>query len=228
VDAPTCERSCRGAAYGSLYLHYQPIYESASGRPIALEALARWNAPDRGGISPTEFVHAAEQHGLIGPLTQWVLSSACREASRWTQQLQVSVNLSPLNLRDAALVPTVERVLKETWLSPSRLVLELTEGSLIDWSEDVALRLGALREDRCRVVAGRFRLRLRQLRISPAPRLRRREDRQELPGAIGKATGAPGRHHEGVETTEHRELLAELGCVCCRASCWHNPSRPSN
>jgi EAL domain-containing protein (putative c-di-GMP-specific phosphodiesterase class I) len=125
-------------------LHYQPIYESASGRPIALEALARWNAADRGGIPPAEFVHAAEEHGLIGPLTEWVLSSACREASRWTQQLQVSVNLSPLNLRDAALVPTVERVLKETGLAPSRLVLELTEGSLIDRSEDVALRLAQL------------------------------------------------------------------------------------
>src|SRR4029077_17483424 len=68
---------------GSLYLHYQPIYESGGGRPIALEALARWNAPDRGGVSPAEFVRAAEQHGLIGPLTEWVLSSACREASRW-------------------------------------------------------------------------------------------------------------------------------------------------
>jgi len=121
---------------GSLYLHYQPIYESASGLPIALEALARWNVPDRGAISPLEFVRAAEQYGLIGQLTEWVLSSACREASRWKLELQVSVNLSPLNLRDASLVPTVERVLKETGLSPSRLVLELTEGSIIDRSED--------------------------------------------------------------------------------------------
>ena len=130
---------------GGLSLHYQPICEAASGRPIVFEALARWNAPGRSNVSPVEFVSAAEQYGLIGQLTEWVLSSACREAAGWKQPLQVSVNLSPLNLRDASLVSTVARVLKDTGLAPSRLVLELTEGSVIDRSEEVTLRLAALR-----------------------------------------------------------------------------------
>jgi len=100
----------------SLFLHYQPIYDAASGRPVVFEALARWNAPHRGSVSPMQFVRAAEQFGLIGALTEWVLSSACKEASRWKQPLQVSVNLSPLNLRDPSLVPTVARILGETGL----------------------------------------------------------------------------------------------------------------
>jgi diguanylate cyclase (GGDEF)-like protein len=223
---------------GSLYLHYQPIYESASGRPIALEALARWNAPDRGGISPTEFVHAAEQHGLIGPLTEWVLSSACREASRWTQQLQVSVNLSPLNLRDAALVPTVERVLKQTGLSPSRLVLELTEASLIDRSEDVALRLGALRKIGVGLWLDDFgsgyanfeylqHLACDVVKIDRSF-LARSEKRRELLGAIISLAQACGLRVavEGVETAEHRELLAELGCDLLQGFLLARPQPP--
>ena len=223
---------------GSLYLHYQPIYESASGRPIALEALARWNVPDRGGISPAEFVHAAEEYGLIGALTEWVLSSACREASRWTQQLQVSVNLSPLNLRDAALVPTVERVLRETGLAPSRLVLELTEGSLIDRSEDVAHRLRALRkigvglwlDDFGSGYANFEYLQHIACDVVKIDRcfLARSEKRRELLGGIISLAQACGLRVavEGVETAEHRELLAELGCDLLQGFLLARPQLP--
>jgi predicted signal transduction protein with EAL and GGDEF domain len=223
---------------GSLYLHYQPIYESASGRPIALEALARWNAPDRGGIPPAEFVHAAEENGLIGPLTEWVLSSACREASRWTQQLQVSVNLSPLNLRDAALVPTVERVLKETGLAPSRLVLELTEGSLIDRSEDVALRLAALRKIGVGLWLDDFgsgyanfeylqHLACDVVKIDRSFLARSEKRRELLRGIISLAQACGLRVAvEGVETAEHRELLAELGCDLLQGFLLARPQPP--
>jgi diguanylate cyclase (GGDEF)-like protein len=223
---------------GSLYLHYQPIYESASGRPIALEALARWNVPQRGGISPVEFIRAAEEYGLIGELTEWVLSSACREASRWTQQLQVSVNLSPLNLRDASLVPTVERILRETGLSPSRLVLELTEGSIIDRSEDVALRLRALRtigvglwlDDFGSGYANFEYLQHIACDVVKIDRsfLARSEKRRELLGGIISLAQACGLRVvvEGVETAEHRELLAELGCDLLQGFLLARPQAP--
>jgi len=209
---------------GSLHLHYQPIYESESGRPIVLEALARWNAPHRGNVSPLEFVRAAEEFGLIGQLTEWVLSCACREASRWKQPLQVSVNLSPLNLRDASLVPTVERVLKETGLSPSRLILELTEGSIIDRSEEVALGLRALRaigvglwlDDFGAGYANLEYLQHLACDVVKIDRsfLARYEKRRELLGGIISLAQACGLRVvvEGVETAEHRELLRELGC----------------
>jgi diguanylate cyclase (GGDEF)-like protein len=223
---------------GSLYLHYQPIYESASGLPIALEALARWNVPGRGAISPLEFVRAAEQYGLIGQLTEWVLSSACREASRWKLELQVSVNLSPLNLRDASLVPTVKRILKETGLSPSRLVLELTEGSIIDRSEDVALRLRELRKIGIGLWLDDFgsgyanfeylqHLACDVVKIDRSF-LARSENRRELLGGIISLAQACGLRVavEGVETAEHRELLAELGCDLLQGFLLARPQAP--
>jgi diguanylate cyclase (GGDEF)-like protein len=209
---------------GGLSLHYQPIYEAASGRPIVFEALARWNAPGRGDVSPMEFVRAAERFGQIGQLTEWVLASACREAARWNQPLQVSVNLSPLNLRDASLVPTVARVLKATGLAPSRLVLELTEGSIIDRSEEVALRLAALRALGVGLWLDDFGSRYSNLEylqhlacdVVKIDRsfLARYEKRQELLGGIIVLAHACGLRVvvEGVETTEHRQLLRELGC----------------
>lgn len=209
---------------GGLSLHYQPIYDSASGRGVVFEALARWSAPRRGEVSPAEFVRAAEQFGHIGQLTEWVLASACREAARWKQPLQVSVNLSPLNLRDASLVPTVARVLKETGLAPSRLVLELTEGSIVDRSEEVASRLAALRalgvglwlDDFGSGYSNLEYLQHLACDVVKIDRsfLARYEKRQELLGGIILLAHACGLRvaGEGVETTEHRELLGELGC----------------
>jgi diguanylate cyclase (GGDEF)-like protein len=209
---------------GHLFLHYQPIYDAASGRPIAFEALARWNAPHRGSVSPVEFVAAAEQFGLIGPLTEWVLASACREASRWKQPLQVSVNLSPLNLRDASLVPTVVRILEQTGLAPSRLALELTESSIIDRSEEVASRLSALRaigvglwlDDFGSGYANLEYLQHLACDVVKIDRsfLARHEKRCELLGGIISLVKACGLRVtvEGVETPEHLELLSELGC----------------
>jgi diguanylate cyclase (GGDEF)-like protein len=208
----------------SLFLHYQPIYDAASGRAVVFEALARWNAPHRGSVSPVEFVRAAEQFGLIGPLTEWVLSSACKEASHWKQPLQVSVNLSPLNLRDASLVPTVARILEETGLAPSRLVLELTESSIIDRSEEVTAGLSALRaigvglwlDDFGSGYANLEYLQHLACDVVKIDRsfLARYDKRSELLGGIISLVKACGVRVavEGVETLEHRELLSELGC----------------
>jgi diguanylate cyclase (GGDEF)-like protein len=209
---------------GALSLHHQPIYDSASGRPVAFEALARWNAPRRGDVAPAEFVRAAEQFGHIEQLTEWVLSNACREAAGWKEPLQVSVNLSPLNLRDASLVPTVTRVLAETGLAPSRVILELTEGSIIDRSEAVAFRLAALRALGVGLWLDDFgsgfcnleylqHLACDVVKIDRSF-LGRYEKRQELLEGIVLLAHACGLRVavEGIETTEHRQLLEGLGC----------------
>jgi diguanylate cyclase (GGDEF)-like protein len=209
---------------GRLFLHYQPIYDSASGRPTVLEALARWNDPGRGAVSPLEFIKAAEEFGLIGQLTEWVLTTACREAVRWNDRFQVSVNLSPLNLRDASLVETVERILKESDLPPSRLVLELTEGSIIDQSDEIADRLRALRELGVELWLDDFgagyanfeylqRLLCDVVKIDRSF-LARYEKRRELLGGMISLARACGLRVavEGVESAEHHDLLRELGC----------------
>jgi diguanylate cyclase (GGDEF)-like protein len=223
---------------GSLFLHYQPIYDAAGGRPAVIEALARWNAPHRGSVPPTEFVKLAEETGLIGRLTERVLSSACREASRWKQPLQISVNVSPLNLRDASLVPTVERVLRETGLSPSRLVLELTESLTIDRSEDVASRLAALRAIGVELWLDDFgsghanldylqHLDCEVVKIDKSFLAHYEKRRELLGGIISLAHGCGLRVVvEGVETAEHCELAQELGCDLMQGFLLARPQPP--
>ena len=221
-----------------LALHYQPIHDCASGRPLAVEAFARWNPPHRGSIPPPEFVKAAEEAGLMGALTEWVLSSACREASHWTEPLQVNVNLSPLDLRDPALVPTVQRVLEQTGLPPSRLVLEFTEGSISDRSEDVALRLRALRAigvglwlDDFGWGYGNFEY-LQQIvcdvvKIDRSFLARSQTRRKLLAGRISRAQACGLRVAvEGVETAEQRDLARELGCDLLQGFLFARPQPP--
>ncbi|HEY0911147.1 MAG TPA: diguanylate cyclase, partial [Bradyrhizobium sp.] len=111
-NAATLANDLRAALHdGHIHLCYQPIYDTLTRRPIAFEALARWTDPVRGNVSPAEFIPAAEESGFIGPLTEWVLHNACKEAARWKEPVQVSVNLSPLTVAQPALVATVERIL---------------------------------------------------------------------------------------------------------------------
>src|SRR5437763_520090 len=134
-----------------LSLHYQP---QAVARPtvaaceiIGFEALARWQHPVRGFISPGEFIPLAEESGLIVEMGEWILREACREAASWKVPMQVAVNLSPAQFMHGDLVGLVHSILLETGLAPDRLELEITEGVLIeDFDRGLALlrRLKAL------------------------------------------------------------------------------------
>ena len=114
-----------------LMLHYQP-QARVSGQIIGFEALLRWAHPARGFVSPDTFIPLAEESALIIPIGEWVLREACREAATWPKPLQIAVNLSPVQLRHSDLVGLVHSVLLETGLAPERLVLEITEGALMD------------------------------------------------------------------------------------------------
>ncbi len=113
-------------------LHYQPVYAAVPRQLIGYEALLRWRHPDRGMISPAEFIPIAEETGLIHLLGEWVLLTACREAATWPQDLQVAVNLSPAQFKREGLVTLVRTCLEETGLTPARLELEITESVLLD------------------------------------------------------------------------------------------------
>jgi diguanylate cyclase (GGDEF)-like protein/PAS domain S-box-containing protein len=136
---------------GELSLAFQPQGIAGHTVPeseiIGFEALARWQHPVRGQVSPAEFIPIAEESGLIVEMGEWILRQACREAASWAKPLQVAVNLSPAQFAHGDVVGLVHSILLETGLSPGRLELEITEGVLIeDFDRGLALlrRLKAL------------------------------------------------------------------------------------
>lgn len=122
-----------------LFLHYQPQFRTAGG-VVGFEALARWHSPTRGLVPPATFIPIAEEYSLIIPLGEWALREACREAATWSRPLTIAVNVSPIQFHHGDLASMVHSVLIETGLAPSRLVLEITEGVLInDFSRAVSI-----------------------------------------------------------------------------------------
>ncbi|MBM2614802.1 bifunctional diguanylate cyclase/phosphodiesterase [Actinoplanes sp. LDG1-06] len=117
---------------GQLRVLYQPMIDLESGQPLGAEALVRWHHPVRGIVGPLDFIPVAERTGAITGVGLFVLEQACRDVQAWPDHLYVSVNLSPRQLQDRTLVPDVLGVLRRTGLSPSRLVLEITESAIVD------------------------------------------------------------------------------------------------
>ncbi|NMB75679.1 MAG: EAL domain-containing protein [Myxococcales bacterium] len=150
----------RGVERREFEAHFQPIVESRHFRPVAFEALARWKHPERGFVSPGEFIPVAEETGLIEPISRQILEQACREAMRWQRPgapvLAVSCNLSPAQFSDAHLVQHVRRVLEENRLSPGCLEIEITE-TLAARNPEMAVRvLSDLRQLGVRVLIDDF------------------------------------------------------------------------
>jgi len=114
-----------------LTLHYQPQINLKSGKMVGVEALIRWQHPERGLVPPGQFIDLAEQIGLIRAIGEWVLRTACSQVASWKgkglPELRIAVNISPLHFNDPSLLHTVETVLAESGLSPSSLELEITE-----------------------------------------------------------------------------------------------------
>ncbi|BAK66925.1 putative signaling protein [Sphingobium sp. SYK-6] len=124
----TLEIALRDAlARDELYLLFQPIVSASDGRVSGFEALARWLHPELGQVSPSRFIPVAEDARLMGPIGNWVLRSACREAATWPEDVRVSVNVSPEQLYDPAFLETVVAALAHSGLPANRLELEVTE-----------------------------------------------------------------------------------------------------
>ncbi len=131
-------------------LHYQPQVNISTGRVIGMEALVRWQHPDRGLILPMDFIPVAEQTGLILPLGEWILRTACAQNKAWQEARlppdRVAVNLSARQFQSRKLAETVANTLEETGLDPHRLQLEITEGAAMQDTEFTATILRDLRE----------------------------------------------------------------------------------
>jgi diguanylate cyclase (GGDEF)-like protein len=134
---------------GQFQLHYQPQVD-AHKMIQGAEALIRWQHPQRGLVSPIEFISFAEESGLILPLGRWILTSACEQLAAWARQpalaaITLAVNISPRQFRDAYFVDEVLAILKHTGAPPERLKLEITESLLLDDLDDIVAKMHELR-----------------------------------------------------------------------------------
>lgn len=134
-----------GIERGEFWVAYQPIFADGSEGPVAVEALLRWNHPERGPVSPGVFIPVAERSLLILDLGEFVLRTSCRKLAEAGDDIALSVNLSPVQLLDAGIVEKIAAILEETGFPAERLELEVTEGYLVEQEDRAVLLLERLR-----------------------------------------------------------------------------------
>ncbi len=212
---------------GQFQLFYQPLLSTADGSVVAFEALLRWHHPERGMVSPAEFIPVAEEAGLIVEIGAWVLDTACRDAAHWPETVKVAVNLSPLQFNVADLVTDVRTALFKSGLPARRLELEITESIMLQETEQTLQVLYALRALGVSTSMDDFGTGYSSLSyLSRFPFDKVKIDKsfvrdltaQHHNMAIVRAVISIGRSlqmsvvAEGVETEEQMRLLAQAGC----------------
>lgn len=210
-----------------LVIHYQPLIALGAGRITALEALVRWEHPERGLLPPAEFVPVAEDTGLMTALGGWVIEQACAQAMAWQDDVPVNVNLSPRQLTDPSLLDHVAGTLVATGLAPHRLRFEVTESAVMDDVEQCVRSLEGLRRLGVQVGIDDFgtgHSALAYLRYLPldfikidrsfiAPLGASRRDEAIVRAIIDMAHALDLEAvAEGVETAQQREAVTHLGC----------------
>ena len=141
---------------GEFELHFQPLFDLEKGRIGSFEALIRWNHPDRGQISPLEFIPIAEDTGLIVPIGAWAMRDACRNAANWPEHVRVAVNVSSVQFHRPGLSETILGALASSGLAPHRLEVEITESIFLDGSEATLHQLHSLRSLGIRIALDDF------------------------------------------------------------------------
>ncbi len=219
-------------------LEYQPILDFAEGRIVSAEALLRWQHPVRGLLGPGEFIHLAEESGLIVQIGEFVVRQACEEAATWPGNVSVAVNLSPLQFRDASLVEVINRAIDTAGLAPNRLEVEITETTMLETSSSTMQALWQLHARGVRIALDDFGTgysSLSYLRRFPFDKIKidrsfirdlgyEKDDSSIILAIIGLAE----RMNmvvtaEGVETAEQAELLISYGCAQAQGFLFHRP-----
>jgi diguanylate cyclase (GGDEF)-like protein len=141
---------------GEFELFYQPLFDLESNRIGSFEALIRWNHPERGLVSPADFIAVAEETGIIVPMGAWALQEACRQARQWPDDVRVAVNVSPVQFHRGGLNETIMQALALSRLQPNRLEIEITESVFLDGSDQILKLLHSLRSIGVRVALDDF------------------------------------------------------------------------
>jgi predicted signal transduction protein with EAL and GGDEF domain len=213
---------------GEFELYYQPMVNLAREEVRCCEALMRWHHPDRGMVSPVEFIPVAEEIGLIVALGEWVIRQACADAAQWPDDICVAVNLSPTQLLSQGLLPAVLGALASSRLPANRLELEITEAVLMQNSELTLRVLHQLRALGIRISMDDFGTgysSLSYLRSFPFDKIKIDRcfvkglgDGSESDAIVQAVTGLADclrmtTTAEGVETREQLDVVRKLGCT---------------
>jgi len=223
----------RGIEQGELRVVYQPVVELEGGTVTAVEALVRWQHPERGLIEPVDFIPVAEDSGLIGALGEWVLTTACRDGAAWQRRFQraepllMCVNTSPRQLANGAFPARVADIMERQGLAPGSLALEITESVLMEEAHAPVTVLASLREFGLRLMLDdfgtgysslaylrRFPLDVLKIDRSFIAGLGRDDEDSAIVAAIVQMARTLGLTvvAEGVERPEQLERLRELDC----------------
>ncbi|HSP05806.1 MAG TPA: EAL domain-containing protein, partial [Acidobacteriota bacterium] len=212
-------------------MYYQPQIQLQTGRIIGLEALIRWQHPDKGLVLPNSFIHVAEETRLIFPIGQWAVHTACRQLKEWQNggfpHLQVSINLSARQFQHEGLMDFVQKTLAETGLSPSSLVVEITESIAMQNVELTLSVLKQLRKFGIRIALDDFGIgysSLSYLKHFPVDIIKidttfvrdvgHGQEEDALVRAVIQLGANMNRQviAEGIETSEQRNFLLQEGC----------------
>jgi EAL domain-containing protein (putative c-di-GMP-specific phosphodiesterase class I) len=224
-------------------LYYQPIVDLRDGRIVSVEALLRWQHPQRGLLAPGEFLAAAEETGLIVPIGDWAVRQLCADAVLWPDDARISFNGSTLQLRDQGFADSVAATLAEYAVRPERVAVEVTEKCLGEYSRDCLATLEKLRAAGVQIVMDDFgmgRSSLDDLRRFRFDRIKidcsfmsTLSDDLELSLAITQAAATVARllgvpaTAESVETEEQLRLVSAAGCTEFQGRLF-SPPRPAD
>ncbi len=234
------EQDLRDAiATGGLELYYQPVVHTATERITGFEALLRWNHPVRGPISPAKFIPVAEDAGLIAPIGEWALRTACQDMARWPGEVRCAVNVSPLQFANSALPAIVTSALAQAQISPDRLELEITESVFLTDGEGTDAMFKALKGVGVRLALDDFGTGYSSLGyLKKAPFDKIKIDQSFVRGATieGSRNGAiiaaivslaealgMETTAEGVETFDELDLVRMLGCSHVQGYIYERP-----
>jgi diguanylate cyclase (GGDEF)-like protein len=226
---------------GEFEVYYQTVYSFETGAICGAEALVRWLHPERGMVRPDQFIPLAEELGLISPIGEWVLKTACVEAAKWPSNLKLAVNLSAAQFKRGNLVNVVRSALIDSGLAPERLELEITESVLLTQNAYNLALLRGLKQLGVSIVLDDFGTgfsSLSYLRMFPFDTIKidrsfvsdvsTREDCAAIISAVTSLSKALGIRTtaEGVETREQFELLRAAGCTLAQGFMLSRP-RPA-
>ena len=225
-----------------LHLAYQACVDASSEEVTGFEALIRWDHPERGPVSPVEFIPLAEEIGLIDEIGEWVMRTACAEAAKWPSHVTVAVNLSPIQFKSHALPSLVRMVLSDTNLPAKRLELEITEGVFLSNDDHVHDMIRSLKDIGVKLALDDFGTGYSSLSyLQRVPFDKIKIDRSFVTGAsdpkgrnaaliramVGLASDLKMQTTaEGVETREELQLVRDLGCSLVQGYIFGKPMPP--